>query len=101
MSSQDLLPSLRIIISIGNGAGSNIKVLVDVRRDGLNLRSELLLDLVQVETIFVGDQVDRHTKMTVSTTSSDTMKIGFRVLGEVEVDDDVDGLDIDTSREEI
>lgn len=29
------------------------------------------------------------------------MKVGFRGLGEVKVDDDVDGLDIDTSREEV
>ena len=33
--------------------------------------------------------------------TADTVKVGLRVLREVEVDDDVDGLDVDAAREEV
>jgi hypothetical protein len=33
--------------------------------------------------------------------STDSVKIGLRVLGEIKVDDDVDSLDVDTSGEQI
>jgi hypothetical protein len=33
--------------------------------------------------------------------STNTMEVSLRVLGEVKVDDDVHGLDIDTTREEV
>mmetsp|Transcript_29631 Transcript_29631/g.27086 ORF Transcript_29631/g.27086 Transcript_29631/m.27086 type:complete len:248 (-) Transcript_29631:478-1221(-) len=39
--------------------------------------------------------------MSESTTSSNSVKIGFSGLGEIEVDDDIYGLDIDTSGAEI
>ena len=39
--------------------------------------------------------------MTETSTSADTMKISFCVLGEIKVDYDVDGLDIDTAGKEI
>lgn len=39
--------------------------------------------------------------MTKATRSTNTMQIGFGVLREVKVDDDVDGLDINTSGEKI
>ena len=37
--------------------------------------------------------------MSETTTSTDAMEIGFCVLGEIEIDDDVDGLDVDTTGE--
>ena len=39
--------------------------------------------------------------MTESSRSSDSVQVGFGHLGEVEVDDDVDGLDVDTSGEQV
>lgn len=39
--------------------------------------------------------------MTITAATTDTMEIRLRVLGEVKVDDNIDRLDIDTSREEI
>ena len=39
--------------------------------------------------------------MTITAGSTDTVQVGLGVLGEVEVDNNVDGLDVDTSGEEI
>lgn len=36
----------------------HVEALVDDARDGLDLRSELLLDPFQVEAVIVGDEVD-------------------------------------------
>ena len=63
----------------------------------LDLGTELLLNLIQVEPVFIGDEVDGETKVSESTGTTNTMKVSFRVLGEIEVDDNVDGLDVDTT----
>lgn len=39
--------------------------------------------------------------MSKTTRATDTVKICLAVLGEVEVDDNIDGLDIDATREEV
>ena len=39
--------------------------------------------------------------MTETTRAANTVKIGFSGLGEIEVDDDVDGLDVDTTSDKI
>lgn len=75
----------------------DVEGLVDSLRDRLDLRSEFLFNAVEVEAIFVGNEVDGETKVTESSGTTDTMKVGFRVLGEVEVDDNVDGLNVDTA----
>lgn len=67
----------------------------------MNLSPELLLDLVQVEPVLVGDEVDGKSQVSETARTTDTMKVGFRVLGEIKVDDDVDGLDIDTTGEKV
>jgi len=41
------------------------------------------------------------TQVTESSRSSDPVQVGLSHLGEVEVDDDVDGLDVDTSGEQV
>ena len=67
----------------------------------LDLGTELLLNLIQVEPVFIGDEVDGETKVSESTGTTNTMKVSFRVLGEIKVDHHVDGLDIDTTSEEV
>lgn len=50
------------LLSAGGGivdAGSDVERSIDDGRDGLNFRSEFLLDSVEVESIFVRNQVDR------------------------------------------
>lgn len=40
-------------------AGRNIQSAVDGLRDGLDLRAKFLLDLIEVEPVLVGNEVDR------------------------------------------
>lgn len=79
----------------------NVEVLVNLGRDGLDLGSKLLLNLVQVVSVVPVNQVDGNTEMAKSTRSTDSMEIGLGVLGEVEIDDHVDGLDINTSGQQV
>ena len=70
-------------------------------RNWLDLSAELLFNAIEVETIFISYKVDSETKMTETTRTADTMKISLRVLREIEIDNDVDGLDIDTTGKEV
>lgn len=79
----------------------DVKGTIDVLRDGGNLCSKLLLDTVEVETVFVRHQVDGETQVSESAGTTDTVKVRFRVLREIEVDYDINRLDIDTTGEEI
>lgn len=81
--------------------GSDVECTIDVLRNGGDLRAELLLDTVEVEAIFVRYQVDGESQMTKPTRSANAVKVGFRVLGEIKVDDDVDSLNIDTTSKEV
>lgn len=107
----ELLVSLTLLASrhISNGEGSgdvlaglgNVEVLVDLGRDGLDLSSKFLLNLVQVVSVVPVNEVDGNTEMAKSSRSTNSMEIGLGVLREVKVDDHVDGLDIDTSGKQI
>ena len=56
----------------------------------------MYIKYVSIVWHLVCNQVDGETQMTKSTRSADAMKIGFRRLGEVEIDHHVDGLDVDS-----
>lgn len=88
------------------------------RRDWLDLSVQLLLDLVQVETIVVCQEVDRKTKMAKTTRATDTrgwwesererrmrerlpVQVGLRVLREIKVDNNIHRRDIDTSGKQV
>lgn len=90
-----------LFVGIVGGARGDVKALVNMLRDGLDLGPEFLLDTIQIESVFVRNEVDSQTKMSKPARATDTMQIGLRVLGEVKVDNDVDRLNIDTSREEV
>jgi len=79
----------------------HVERLVNVPRNRLDLSSKLLLDSVKGEPVIVGDEVDGHAQVTKSSTATDPVKVSLGHLGEVEVDDDVDGLDVNTPGEEI
>lgn len=79
----------------------NVKALVNGGRDGLDFGTKLLLNSVKVEAIFPVDQVNSQTQVTETTRATNTMEISLGVLGEVEVDDDVDSLDIDTTSQKV
>lgn len=78
-----------------------IKLLVDGLRDGCNFGAKFLLNLVQIEAILPIDQIYGHTQMSITSRSTNTMKICLRVLRKVEIDHHIDGLDIDSTSQEI
>jgi hypothetical protein len=78
-----------------------VQVLVDVLGDALYLSVQLILDLEEVGLVIFSDEVDGNSEVTESAGSADSMKVNVGVLGEVEVDDHVDSLDVDTSGEDV
>lgn len=81
--------------------GCDIQSLVNDLGNRLYLRPKLLLDAVQVESVFICDKVDGETQVSETTGSSNTVKVGFRVFREVKVDDDVYSLDINATRKQV
>lgn len=79
----------------------NIELLVDSLWYWVDLSSKLLFDLVEVETVIPVDQVDSQAKMAESTRAPNAMEICLGILREIEVDNHVDGLDINTASEQI
>lgn len=51
--------------------------------------------------ILVGDEVDCETQVAEAARAADAVQIGLGVLREVEVDDHIHGLDVDTAREQV
>ena len=51
--------------------------------------------------VVVSDEINGDAQVTETARSTDTMQVGLGHLGEVEVDDDVDGLDVDAAREQV
>jgi hypothetical protein len=60
-----------------------------------------LLNSEQVEAIFVCHQVHGDTQVTESPGSTDSVQIRLARFRKIKVDDDVHGLNVDTSREQI
>ena len=78
-----------------------VQALLDHGRDRLNLGAELLLDPVEVEPVVVRDQVDGEAQVAEAARAAHAVQVRLRGLGEVEVDDDVDRLDVDPAREQV
>lgn len=79
----------------------DVELLVDDLRDGLNLGTQLLLNLVQIETIFPVDQVDGQTQVAKTSGTTDTVKIGLGILREVKVNHHIDRLNINTTGQQV
>eukprot|EP00040_Diaphanoeca_grandis_P014691 m.74677 g.74677 ORF g.74677 m.74677 type:complete len:146 (+) comp24686_c1_seq2:314-751(+) len=80
---------------------SNIQSFVNHTGDGEHGGGEFFFDAVERVSVFVSDEVDGDTEMAKSTRSANSVQVSFSSFGEIKVDHDVDGLDIDTSVEEI
>mmetsp|Transcript_97126 Transcript_97126/g.258092 ORF Transcript_97126/g.258092 Transcript_97126/m.258092 type:complete len:271 (-) Transcript_97126:782-1594(-) len=95
--------SARAAVRASNGRHSRSSVdrRVNLRRDGLDLRAELLLYPVQVEAVLVGHEVDAQAEVPEAPRSADAVQVRLRVLGEVKVDDDVHRLYVYAAREEV
>lgn len=85
---------------VGRGR-RDIQSFVNGLRNRLYLRSKLLLNAIQVESVFVCDKIDCETQVSKATRSSNSVEVCFGVFGEVEIDDDVHGLDINAPREQV
>lgn len=79
----------------------NVKMRVDDLRDWLDLSAQLLLDFVQSISVVISDEIDSNTQMTESTRSANTVQVGLGHFREIEVDDHVDGLDINTTSKQV
>lgn len=79
----------------------SVKIFVNVLWNGDNLSWQLRLNLEKILLIIVGDEVDGQTEVTESSWSADSMQVGLSVVREVEVYHNVNGNDIDTSREDV
>ena len=78
-----------------------VDALLNDGRDRLDLGAQLLLDAVQVEAVIVGDEVDGKAQVPEAPRAAHPVQVSFRVLGEVKVDHNVDGLDVDASCEQV
>lgn len=79
----------------------DVEMRVDDLGNRLDLGAELLLDLVQRVAVVVGDEVDGDAEVAEAARAADAVQVGLGHLGEVEVDDHVDGLDVNATREQI
>ena len=79
----------------------SVELLVNRLWNGCNLGTELLLDSVEVEAIIPIDQIDRHSQMSETSRSTDAMKVSLRILREIEIDDHIHSLNVDTTGKKI
>lgn len=56
---------------------------------------------MKIKPIFVSDQIDSDTEMSETSGSANSVQVGLCHLGEIEINNNVHSLYIDTSREEI
>lgn len=79
----------------------DIELFVDVLRNGLDLSAKFLFNLVQIESILPIDKVNGQTKVSETPGTTNAVQVGLRVLGEIEVYDNVNRLDINTTSQQV
>ena len=70
-------------------------------RNWFDFSAEFGFNFVQGESVIVGDEVDSYSEMAEPSRPTDSVQVGFCHLREVEVDDNVDSLDIDTASQQV
>jgi len=60
-----------------------------------------LFNLVKIETVFIGNEVDGQTQMAKPPRASNAVEVGFRILGKVEIDDNIYSLNVNASGEQV
>mmetsp|Transcript_53035 Transcript_53035/g.60775 ORF Transcript_53035/g.60775 Transcript_53035/m.60775 type:complete len:339 (-) Transcript_53035:703-1719(-) len=68
---------------------------------GLNVSSQFLFNREQTHSVIFSNEVDGQTQMSESTRSTNSMQVGFSGSGEIEVNNNIDRQDIDTTSEQI
>lgn len=82
-------------------SSDSIEVLVNVLWDRLDLGVQVVLDIEHVALVVFRNEIDRQTKVTEAAGTTNPMQIGVRLARKVEVDNDVDGDDVDAASEHI
>ncbi len=63
----------------------------------MNRRPQLCFEFEKCRAVFTDNEANGKTVMPKAARASDSVKVGFGVVGEVEVDDYVDGLYVDSA----
>lgn len=79
----------------------SVELLVNGWWNCCNLSAKLLLDFVEVEAIIPIDQVDRDSQMPETPRSPNAVEVGLCILWEIEIDDHVDSLNVNTTGKKI
>lgn len=79
----------------------NIQGLVNNSWDWFNFSTKFLLNLVQTVSIVPTHQVNSQTQVTKSTGTTNSVQVCFGRLWEIEIDNHINGLDINTSGQQI
>ena len=82
-----LVPVFRHHLEFGD-----VQAFVDDFGDGSDLRAQFLLDAVQCKAIVISNQIDCHAQVTESSGTTNSVQVGLGHLGEVKVDDHINGL---------
>lgn len=80
---------------------NGVQVLIDVLRNALDLSVELIFNLEKIVLVTLGDEVNCNTKVTESSRSTNSMQVCFSILREVKINDNINGLNVDTSGKDI
>jgi len=87
----------RVSLWVSNG----VQVLVDVLWDSLNLSVKLVFNLKHIVLVILGDEVNGQSQVSESSRTANSMQVSVTIAWEVEVDNNIDRHDINTSREQI
>ena len=79
----------------------HVESLVNWLWNCFNFSSKFLLNLIQIEAIFKSNQVYCKTKMAKTARSTNAMQVCFWILWKIKVNDNIDGLYINTTGEQI
>ena len=86
---------------IGGTKSDSVEVLVDVLRDRLDLSVQIVLNIEHVILVVLADEVDRETEMAEPTRTTDPVQVSVGLAWEIEVDDNVNRDDVDTTGKDI
>lgn len=75
--------------------------MINLLREGEDLRPQFNADIIEVELIFNSDQANRQPEMAKPPRPTNSVQVRLRRPREVKVDDDIDGLHVNATRAEV
>ena len=79
----------------------DVELQVNLLWHGLDLSLQLTFNVVQIEAVFISDEVNSQTQVTKPARATDTVQVGLGSLWEVKVYHDIHSLDVNPSRQKI